>query len=242
VDDFAGWNFDDDSNDISSVSSHGTEIVGIIGAQSGNGVGIAGIAGGGANSEGCVVMVLGVGDPDPTSSAVQAAIEYAVDNGAKVINMSFTVPHTKAIVKQLDEAEAAGVVVVASAGNYESSVGFPASYETVIPVASINSSNASSAFNSPGKAMRLRGISAPGEQIQTTGLGHGYACASGTSIAAPQVAAAVGLMRSLPGGAALSAADLRRHLLEAADPLPGEAKLIGAGRLNVAAALKSLGP
>ena len=240
IDDVAGWNFALGSDDIRSVSGHGTEVAGVIGARGDNGLGIAGIAGGGATSAGCTLMVLCVGDPDPLSSLLDDAIVYAVRQGARVINISFTVPRTAACAAALDFAEARNVVVVCAAGNRLATVGFPACYGCAVPVASFGPTGELSSFSSPGAPLAQRGLAAPGEMIPTTGAGHGYAAVTGTSMAAPHVAAAVGLVLSRPAGAALTADGVRGLLRRTADPLDAGPGLVGAGRLNIAKALQAL--
>jgi serine protease len=242
TDDFLGWNFDTASNDITSSDMHGTAVAGIIGALANNEEGIAGIAGGTDATNGCRLLVVGIGDAGPRSSLVDDAILYAIDRGAKVINISFQVPRSDIIKDALTAASSAGVTVVCAAGNYFSSVAFPASNANVIPVASTGSSDEVSSFSSPGDPLRDRGLAAPGENILTLDLGSSYSYVSGTSYAAPQVAAAVGLILSMPSGATLTPAQIRDLLRASADPLSAGASKVGAGRLNIAAALRALGP
>ena len=76
--DINGWNFYDNNNDISDLGSHGTHVAGIIAAEWDNQMGIAGVA---PNAK---IMPIKAGD----ESTFGQAIEYAADNGAKVVNYS----------------------------------------------------------------------------------------------------------------------------------------------------------
>jgi len=113
-DDLIGWNFVDGNNNPWDQSGHGTHIAGVIAACTHNGLGIAGI-----NGE-ARIMALKVADfaGQASSADVAAAIRYAVDNGARLINLSLG----GELVTQLEREAAAyardaGVLIVVSAGN-----------------------------------------------------------------------------------------------------------------------------
>lgn len=86
IDDWKGWDFGNSNNDSRGPYFHGTHVAGIIGAKTNNGIGISGIAGGN-NSPGAGLMIVGVGDYGPNSAAMDDAILYAMDNGAKIFNL-----------------------------------------------------------------------------------------------------------------------------------------------------------
>lgn len=143
IDDFFGWDFIDDDNSVMHdhfVDGHGTRIAGIIGAKSNNEIGVYGIAGGSGN-EGIKLMGLKVsGSGYIQSAAVSQAIDYAVENGAKIINMSFggstNYPSWQSSVEY---AYSENVILVASAGNYQCDsqngcIMYPAKYDEVIAV------------------------------------------------------------------------------------------------------------
>ncbi len=153
VDDVNGYDFasydidthtggDSDPTDPQPYSdTHGTWVAGIIGAASNNGIGIAGVAGGGKGGDGGVrLMILRVGTNASISvDAEVAALDYAVQNGAKVINMSFGgvtggPPEEEAITRAWN----GGAVICAAAGNYPAGnpdgIDLPAGFPEVIAV------------------------------------------------------------------------------------------------------------
>ena len=122
------------STDHTPTGKHGTMVAGIISAKTNNGICIAGIAGGN-NCEGSKII------PYRALYASQSisAIYDAVAQGAKVINMSFTVSQSNLFDQALDYAYNYGVTVVCASGNdYSSQISYPASYEHTIAVGSIN--------------------------------------------------------------------------------------------------------
>ncbi len=116
VDDCQGWDFvnnDATPYDTGVDNQHGTHVAGIIAATSDNGVGVASLA------SGATLMPLKVfqGGSSPTSR-ITAAIDYAVTNGAHVINLSLGGPSpSSAQQAAIDRAGRAGVLVVIASGN-----------------------------------------------------------------------------------------------------------------------------
>ncbi len=145
------------------------------------------------------IMPLKVFKADGTAnlSDIIRAIYFAVDNGARVINMSFSMPdNSVALSRAINYATRNNVVCVASVGNEGiETVRYPASYRNVIGVASTDNSDARSVFSNFGEA--LADIAAPGEGIVTTYPGGHYAIVSGTSFSAPLVSGAAALMLQL---------------------------------------------
>lgn len=131
IDDVYGWNFEGwnnsdqsgGSNDVNdpttSDASHGTATSSIIGAEGGNGLGIAGVAGGDSASNGVRLMILRVGtNANITVDAEIGAIDYAIANGADIISMSFGGYSGGAVEEDaIDRAWNAGIFVLAAAGN-----------------------------------------------------------------------------------------------------------------------------
>lgn len=233
ADDFNGWDFHAGNNDVTGLIGHGTQSAGVIGARTNNTTGVAGIAGGfHSPGDGCRVMPIQVGLTGVTTSVIDDAILYAVDNGAAIINMSLQVPQTVAITTALDNA--VGVddrFVAAASGNSfgTNNVVFPARHPDVVAVAGTTSSDTAWVSSSGGPEVW---VSAAALGVWTTDIGLGYTSTTGTSFAAPQVAAVAGLMLSV--NPALSAVELRDILRDTAEDIeqPGFDVATGWGRIN----------
>ncbi|MBI5667897.1 MAG: S8 family serine peptidase [Chloroflexi bacterium] len=197
-----GYDFVDRDGQPQDALGHGCGVAGIVAANASNGEGIAGIA---PNVQVLPLRALdsrGIG----TYSNVAAAIVYAADHGAAVINLSLggTTP-SELLQNAVDYAIAKGALVIAAAGNTGGAVLYPAAYAPVIAVASVDSSLQRSRFSSYGPEIDLF---APGENILTTSHDGGYQPMTGTSFAAPQAAgiAALELARGrnfIPNGGLL---------------------------------------
>lgn len=125
------------------------------------------------------------------------AVYFAVDNGARVINMSFSMPNASLeLTKAVNYATNNGVICVSSAGNgAQEALVFPAAFQNVIGVASTTNLDTRSSFSNFGAA--LVEIAAPGENIVTVYPGGNYAVVSGTSFSAPFVSGGAALMLQL---------------------------------------------
>jgi len=128
---------------------------------------------------------------------IERAIYYAVDHGAKVINMSFSmdVPSPE-ITHAIDYASEHGVICVASAGNAgRSAVEFPAGFRNVIGTGSTSLTDERSTFSNYGN--HLVKLAAPGEALITLYPGRRYAGVAGTSFSTGLVSGAAGLLSQL---------------------------------------------
>jgi thermitase len=177
---------------------------------------------------------------------VSRGITFAVDNGAKVINLSLgSAVGSLTLQNALNYATDQGVVVVAAAGNSNSDrLQYPAAYTNVVAVSATNPSDERWAASNYGEHIDL---SAPGETIYSTVPGAtagdaAYAYISGTSMAAPHVAALAGLLFSqVPERTGAQVIDV---MLSSAKDL-GEAgadRYYGVGRIDVLAALQVAAP
>ncbi len=218
VDDVIGYDFvDQDTRNLGDdrerdpfpfdEQGHGTSVAGVISATPNNKVGIAGLA--------FDARVLALRAFDATGNAeeddIAAAIVYAVLRGARVINMSFGDGVDAPVLRDAVRFAASfGCTLVASAGNSGLITRqFPAGYDDVIAVGSTNADDQRSPFSSTGS---LLAVTAPGEAIVTTQAGGGYRTVSGTSFAAPYVAAAAALL--MERAPTLSADEVRGTLEE----------------------------
>ena len=193
VDDLHGWNMVAGNNIISDNQGHGTHLSGIIAAQMDNAEGIAGIA------PQARIMAINALDESGhgTYTQVSEAIMYAVDNGAKIINLGFGgASDSTTLQSAIDYAAAHDVLVVAAAGNSGSSQSFyPAAYPGVISVAAVESSLTLAPFSNYGSDTSLV---APGVGISSTLPGGAYGQLSGTSMSSAQVSGVAALLASLP--------------------------------------------
>jgi subtilisin family serine protease len=179
---------------------HGTHVTGTIAAQANNSIGIAGMA------PGVSIMPIKVLGDDGRGmfSDLFDGIDYARIHGANVISMSLgaqvvDVPSGMAEMLQatIDKAYAAGITVVAAAGNdYDTSVEYPCAFVHVICVAATDNLDQHADFSNTNAFVD---VSAPGVDIAST-VPDGYAIASGTSMATPHVAALAGLILSAHAG------------------------------------------
>ena len=187
-----------------------------------------------------VIMPIRVFNADGTGTMMHVieGIYYAVQNDAEVINMSFeTNINSLALADALSGAYAQGAVLVASAGNEHSTAPhYPAALKNVIGVASVNSDNTLSTFSNYGVNALLV---APGNLLQSTYWNDKYASWSGTSFAAPFVAAEAAEV--LIRNQTWTPAQVTNRMLQTANNVdklnPGYAKMLGAGIIDIQAAI-----
>ena len=225
---------------------HGTHVAGTVAAATDNGTGVAGL---GWNTRVRAIKVL---DDDGTGlvSGVIKGINEAVATGARVVNLSLadTTP-SAALDQAIQAARRAGLVVVAAAGNDtvpRTKANYPAAIDGVIGVAASDRNDTLPGFSNRGPWVSM---AAPGVQVAstcTTAFGNecrsetGYAVFSGTSMAAPHVAAAAALVFAADPG--LTGDQVRARLAATAAPIPGTGSDVQWGRLDVAAALRGVEP
>ena len=226
-------------------NGHGTHVAGIVAAGQNNALGVTGLA------PGVTLLVIRTADAAGSSymSDVAQAIREAADGGARVVNLSLggTTPSTT-LRRAVDDAVARGLVIVAAAGNeYQTGnpVEYPAAYPGVLAVGAVTADDGHASYSNTGAYV---GLVAPvgdgGGAMPTSAItslypltGGAYAMMVGTSQAAPQVAAAAGLVLSVrPTLGGVKVVDLLRST---AHPLGGTAPnpTFGYGRLDVRLAL-----
>ena len=223
---------------------HGTMVAGIIAAKPGKGTDFVGVA----PAAQLISVKAAASECESSTQAIGDAILKAANLGAGVINISITAtaPDPQ-LARAVYEAEAAGIVIVAAAGNdamQGNAKVYPASYPGVLAVASIDPSGARSSFSSTGTTV---GVAAPGSDIVSTGaaidgLGVvGGASAQGTSFAAPYVAGVAALVRSAHPN--LSGAQVVRRIEATADHPAGTADAaLGWGVVDPYAAVTAVLP
>jgi subtilisin family serine protease len=234
-----GYDFYNDDNNPMDEHGHGTHVAGTICAQGNNQVGVAGVA------WQCQIMALrflGADGSGYTSDAI-SAIEYAVENGAKISNNSWggEPEFSNGLYAAIQSAATIGHLFIAAAGNggsdgigdnNDSTADYPSSFDldNIISVASTNANDDLSSFSNYGSSRVDLG--APGEDIVSTyTIAGDYEIASGTSMAAPHVAGVAVLVASMHPE--WGYADIKNRILSTTRPLTSLAgKTVTGGVLN----------
>lgn len=224
-----GWDFVDNDPEPQDTQGHGTQVASVIAARGNNGLGMAG------HCWQCKIMPIRVsagGSVNP--DRIAAGILWAVDHGARVIDISLTRPGSPhwaeeaAVRYALDR----GVVLIASAGNNGNQVPqYPAAYPGVLAVGATDDRDALYFWSNWGPWVAL---TAPGCQlVLTPALPDGTLC--GTSFTPAAVAGVAGLI--LSRNPSLTRHQVASALAATARPVPG----IAFGRINAYAAFEWLG-
>lgn len=253
VDDVNGWDFANNDQGVydggtrGRLDTHGTHVAGTIGAEGGNGTGVAGV-------NWNVTMISGkfLGRNGGTTATAIKAVDYFTDlktrRGLNIVATSNSWGgggYSQALYDAIERANQAGILFIAAAGNGGSDgVGdnndttphYPSSYNNsnIIAVAAITSSGARSSFSNYGATSV--DIGAPGSGITSTLPYNAYGSYSGTSMATPHVSGAAALYASTHPTA--SAAQIKAALLNSAAPTASLGGITTTGgRLDVNAAL-----
>lgn len=245
-----GHNFANGSNDTDYLDDcgHGTHVAGIAAAATNNGIGVAGL---GWNTKILPVKVLGQmgGSCTGDEAGVIDGINWAVGQGAQVINLSLAGPSYDAVLDQATtNAYESGVLVVAAAGNCgdlsysangcdsQNQVVYPAGNAHVLAVAATTQSDTRASFSSVNATVD---IAAPGDQIFSTWPGT-YQYESGTSMATPFVSGLASLVYAhFPS---YTATQVAQAIVANADLVGGQmgwSQEFGCGRLNAYRTLAS---
>ena len=237
IDDRFGGDLVDGKGSGDDQQGHGTHVAGIIGARGNNDRGIAGLC---WSVKIVAVRVLDA-DGRGTWSQEIAGIDYAIAAGAKVINASFGGPTGSELVREaIQRAKSKGVLLVAAAGNDgvndDATPAFPAAYpdSNILSVAATNSKDKLASFSNYGA--KTVDLAAPGDRIASTFWHSDYAYMSGTSMAAPYVAAAAAMLRKQHSSWSLG--DISSRLRKKGNALKSlKGKTASGKRLNVNSAL-----
>ena len=239
VDDIRGWDFADSpylpsdvdhldrDNDPMDENGHGTHVAGVVAAVPDNSTGIAGV------TWNCRIMALRGGGDFLEDDDLSAAIVYAADNGARVINMSWGGEDLSYIIRDaIEYAYSRGCVLVGAVGNdNRPSVIYPALHKHVIAVGATDKWDKKAYFSNYGPGVD---IFAPGDRVFGTTLNGKYSDWSGTSMATPVVCGVAALMISKRPG--LTSEEVNQILRYSADEVD-EPLFAGVGRVNAAEAL-----
>jgi hypothetical protein len=224
-----GWDFIENDGDPQDTHTHGSRVASVIAARGNNGIGMAG------HCWGCRVMPIRVSANGSASPArVAVGIRYAVDRGARIVNVSLS--HSGS--PDADEAAAVryaierGVIVVASAGNAGTeALQYPGAYPGVLAVGASDDLDDLYFWSSRGAWVSL---TAPGcQMVEDATIPPGTIC--GTSFTPAVVSAVAGLILSL--NPSLTASQVVTALVATARPVAG----VAYGRVDPVAAFRWLG-
>jgi hypothetical protein len=242
IDDYYGWNFANQTGDPTGLpglpnnSDHGTQTAGIASAVTDN---INGVSGTSWNT-----TIMGICASDESSDRVIAygfeGIVYAANNGADIISCSWGSLGGYSYHEQeaVDFATSMGSLVIAAAGNNSSDQShYPSSYNNALSIAGTTVNDDRYSKTNYGPDIDL---AAPAVNIYSTKRNNSYGFASGTSLAAPMVSGAAGLVKTQhPEWIGLQIGEQVRVTV---DSLQGEEGQLGRGRLNVYRAVTETSP
>ena len=250
INDYNGWNSATNSHDLNDDNGHGSHVSGIALGNINNGFGSAGVC------PSCRLMVIKANQPNEgafSTLSLITGIDYAVLNGAKVINMSLggvTLGELNANDSLYElavrAADANGVVVVAAAGNESLNIDgnlrvIPATFPNVVAVSSTKGSVFDSSYSNFGNSID---VAAPGTNIisvsPSINSNTNFVLMRGTSMAAPVVAGAFGLLYSKAPYMTTSNATALIRKTSTDKGTPGFDPYYGYGLLNIGATIQTL--
>lgn len=236
--DVRGWDFGDNDNDPTDTNGHGTHVAGTIGAMPNNKHDISGVM------WDVRLMALKAMDQNRRMrlDALAAAVAYAVDKKAHVINASWGGSgNSKILRKVIEDAHRANILFVAAAGNdsldNDNNATYPANYpiDNIISVAATGLNDERPGWSNYGK--KTVHVGAPGVRILSLLPGDKIAYSDGTSMAAPHVSGIAGLLLSRRPD--LKNTAIKDRILRTVDAVPSlKDGTVTGGRVNASRALK----
>lgn len=230
-----GINVPDGTTITTDECNHGTHVAGILTATGGNGQGIAGMT---WNSR--ILPVVVVNGCTGFESNVASGLTWAVDQGARLVNMSLQFYTGSAVFQQaVQYAHAQGALMVAATGNSGSTnIAAPARWNECMAVGATDNRDIRASFSNYGAETD---VVAPGVSVWSLNPPSGYQFKNGTSMAAPHVAGLAALLWSY--NPSLTRDEVRALIEAGVDDLgaPGRDDFFGLGRIDASRSL-SLAP
>jgi thermitase len=237
IDDIHGYDFANTDGDPMDGHSHGTHCAGVIGAVH-NRAGIRGVMG---NVKIMGIKFLTDSGSGTTEHAIQS-IDYATKMGVDVMSNSWGGGEfSQALKEAIEKANEAGIIFVAAAGNSrrdnDTTKSYPANYQidNVISVGAMSGTGKKASFSNYGK--KSVHIFAPGKNILSTVKKNKYKKMSGTSMAAPFVSGAMGLLKASEPN--ITPGDARERLMATAVINGSLDKFTVSGRMDAFRLLKN---
>jgi len=236
VDDIYGVDFSNEDGDPMDDNGHGTHVAGTIGAIPNNSIGVTGVA---PNVQLMAIKFLDYKGRGSTLHALDA-IHYAMDHGVQVLNNSWGFDvWSQSLENLMDEAKSNGMVIVAAAGNDNTSKSFyPAANDGVIAVAAMDRFNRRAHYVPPYATNfgPVVAVSAPGVSIRSTLPNNRYGPKNGTSMAAPHVSGLAALL--LSQHPTLDPYQVEYRIRASVDPV-NTYQYIGSGHVNAEKVLQN---
>jgi thermitase len=237
-----GYNFANNTPNPWDGNGHGTHCAGTIGAVHDNALGVAGVM---ADVQMVAVKFLTDAGSGTTENAIRS-VDYATNLNVDIMSNSWGGGgRSQALEDAIWRAHERGILFVAAAGNSSSNNDsrpmYPANYEVpnVISVAATTAQDGLASFSSFGR--NTVHIGAPGHNILSTVQNNRYSVFSGTSMAAPHVSGALGLLLAQEGR--MPVEEARERLVATSDPIASlRGRTINSGRLNAYNLLEDIRP
>lgn len=228
----------EDTSDCSDKVGHGTQVAGIVAAKSDNETGICSIAG-----EAKIIPIKITESSTLNLSSLFLGIEKAIDSDCDIINMSLggALSDDEALKEMktlIDKAVAEGIIVIAAVGNSgTTTINYPAGFDNVIGVGSVDSDGRVSYFSQINQSVF---VTAPGNDIVTLSMNGSVTTTAGTSLSAPIVTGAAALVKQIRPEC--TPEEFKKILAETSSDygLEGYDISYGHGVLNISAILESL--